>query len=405
MIPIPNEIAAAEAVLAGDPARIDNRPVPVWDAARMAFLADLSRRLLARPDIRELADVAAFAYWARKANLSALHERLHERHAMRVGLGLTFHICPSNVPVNFAFSMAFGLLAGNACVLRLPSSETRTAEVLVDAIAALLETPEHQEMGEAVLLLRYPRNDDVNAFWLGQADGRIVWGGDATIEHMRRFAVPPRSREVTFADRYSLCLMAPDPVLALDDTGLESLCGQLYNDIYLMDQAACSSPQLIAWVGEPGAVEAAKQKLWPVFATHVDGRYEAAAVDVMDKFVRACEAAITTDGVSMIERHGNTLYRIELDALSPRQDECRGYGGTVHEITLLSLQDLAPVVNERYQTLTYFGHHRDELTEFVVSGRLRGIDRVVPVGQALDMDAIWDGYDIVGTLSRIVDVR
>jgi len=36
---------------------------------------------------------------------------------------------------------------------------------------------------------------------------------------------------------------------------------------------------------------------------------------------------------------------------------------------------------------------------------LSGIDRIVPVGKALDMDVTWDGYDIVRSLSRVIDVK
>ena len=63
------------------------------------------------------------------------------------------------------------------------------------------------------------------------------------------------------------------------------------------------------------------------------------------------------------------------------------------------------MVNEKYQTLVYYGLSPIQLSEFVVNNQLRGIDRIVPVGQALDIDVIWDGYDLVRTLSRIVDVR
>ena len=42
------------------------------------------------------------------------------------------------------------------------------------------------------------------------------------------------------------------------------------------------------------------------------------------------------------------------------------------------------------------------LVDFVVDRGLPGIDRVVPVGKALDMDVIWDGYMLVEQLSRIV---
>jgi hypothetical protein len=46
-----------------------------------------------------------------------------------------------------------------------------------------------------------------------------------------------------------------------------------------------------------------------------------------------------------------------------------------------------------------------ELLNFVVKNRLSGIDRIVPVGKALEMDIIWDGYDIVRSLSRNIEVK
>ena len=33
-------------------------------------------------------------------------------------------------------------------------------------------------------------------------------------------------------------------------------------------------------------------------------------------------------------------------------------------------------------------------TQIILNNSPKGIDRVVPIGQALDIDFIWDGYDI-----------
>ena len=41
----------------------------------------------------------------------------------------------------------------------------------------------------------------------------------------------------------------------------------------------------------------------------------------------------------------------------------------------------------------------------VIDNRLRGIDRIVPVGRAMDIGIIWDGYDIISMLSRIVQAE
>jgi hypothetical protein len=172
-----------------------------------------------------------------------------------------------------------------------------------------------------------------------------------------------------------------------------------------MDQAACSSPQLLAWIGEPACAQSAKARLWPELVKIAETRYRPAPIHVMDKYVEACRHALGNAQVRNVVRHGNVLYRLELEGLAADQDARRGYFGTVHEVTLPTLDALAPIVNERYQTLTSFGFDASQLRAFIVGHALRGIDRVVPVGRALDIGLVWDGYDIVASLSRIVDIQ
>ncbi len=319
-----------------------------------------------------------------------------------MGLGLTFHICPANVPVNFAFSMAFGLLSGNSNVLRLPSKSSPAAELLLEAISKELDDPAHGHVRQALLLVRFERDDDVNRFWMSVADGRIVWGGDATVAHMRGFSTKARSREVAFADRYSICVLEPNSILEMDEPALRGFCQRLFNDIYLMDQAACSSPQLCVWIGAQTAVTLAQSRLWPALTKHAELHYELQAVQVMDKFVQICRHALNQVEVRQIFRHQNILYRVELANAGPHQDDSRGYFGTLHEVVFATLDQLAPLVNERYQTLCVQGVETETVREFIVRNGLRGIDRVVPVGRALDMDIVWDGYDLIGSLSRLI---
>jgi hypothetical protein len=99
------------------------------------------------------------------------------------------------------------------------------------------------------------------------------------------------------------------------------------------------------------------------------------------------------------------LYRVELDGLSVHQDQCRGYFGTIHEISLKKIDLLKDVVNEKYQTLTYFGLSKDNVAEVIKKMGFRGIDRIVPVGRALDMGFIWDGYDMINSFSRVISVE
>ena len=177
MIAISNDIIASMTVLAGDVEKIDDQSSPVWSRDRVDFLEDLSRRLLSNELARTLPDVVTFAYYIRKSNLQRLYEAYAYKDRLCMGLGLVFHVCPSNVPVNFAYSMMFGLLAGNSCVLKLPSKENKTITSIVHVINALLLDAKHTSIARSLLLIRYGHEDDVNAFWLSRANGRVIWGG------------------------------------------------------------------------------------------------------------------------------------------------------------------------------------------------------------------------------------
>ena len=62
-------------------------------------------------------------------------------------------------------------------------------------------------------------------------------------------------------------------------------------------------------------------------------------------------------------------------------------------------------ISNRYQTITYFGIDADKLAENFIDASVEGIDRIVPVGNGLHLDLIWDGYDIIRMLSRIIEVK
>ena len=49
-----------------------------------------------------------------------------------------------------------------------------------------------------------------------------------------------------FSDKFSLCLLNSDDIVKLDEDEMNLLTKKFYNDTYLIDQNACSSPHLIS---------------------------------------------------------------------------------------------------------------------------------------------------------------
>ena len=389
-------------IIAGvSPANMTCKALPPYAPEVLAFLASWSRHLLARRDIRNYPDALSFAYWCRPANLNRLKREL-SCEPLRLGRGLVLHIAPTNVPVNFAYSLAFGLLAGNANIVRLSESLPIQAHILCSVANDLLSGEEHKQIASMITLLSYPRDDAITEALSAISDVRVLWGGDKTISNLRRMPAPPRCVDITFADRYSLCLMSASLVLSAESKMLSALTIGFYNDVFILDQNACSSPHLILWQGTDQEVEAAKKRFWDAMQDLLNSKGWSPGMHAVQNYTHLCRTTIQIQGVKVSHTPDNSIFRIALDELPENISEYRGSHGFFFETIDNNLNQLKRIVNARYQTLTCFCEEPNKLAEMVVSNGLAGIDRVVPVGKALDISVIWDGYDLIRTMSRIV---
>ena len=377
-------------------------PFAPYEALLIEFLDDLSSGLRSYKEAKAYPDIMTFAFWCRRTNISKLKRDFADGKA-RLGLGLVFHITPSNVPINFAFSFAFGLLAGNANVVRVPSKPFPQTSIICNCLNRLLGYDKYSEIKAMTAFVRYEQNDEITSMFSANCNARIIWGGDEAIRGIRKLPVPERCTEITFSDRYSFCVIDAPSVIKLDEVKLKRLAEGFYNDAYLMDQNACSSPHLIVWQGKEK--EAAKEKFWAAVSHIASEKYQLLAINAVDKYTIFCHDAIEFNNIKGFKRHANYVYRAAIDTLPNDMDTLRGRYGYFYEYDTDDINSIAHIINSKYQTMTYFGADRLQLLDFVVKNRLSGIDRIVPIGNALDIGVIWDGYDIVRSLSRIIDMK
>lgn len=379
--------------------KICNLPLPTYSDEICSFISDLSAALMRLPEARQYPDITALAFWCRKANIQKLKSRYSDASS-RLGRGLCFHIAPSNIPINFAFSYLFSLLAGNANIARISSKPFPQVEPVCFAINETLS--KYPEILRRTAFVRYAADDTITAEMCKQADARMIWGGDATIEKIKNMPAKPRCIDIAFADRYSVCIINGQAILNADDTSIKRLAEGFYNDTYLVDQNACSSPQLIFWMDDN---EESRKRFWMAVYDYAERRYNLQPALAVDKYTQLCKDAIDLDIIKSAGYKGNLLYNIELSSLHENMECFRGKCGYFYEYNLKSLRDLENIVTEKYQTITYYGIDPNQIQDFVINSRLRGIDRIVPVGKALDISAVWDGFDLVIMLSRIVHVE
>lgn len=375
------------------------RPLRPFAPEALDFLSALSAALLKDREAKAYPDVITFAYFCRKANLARLQEEYAGQLDDRLGRGVVFHIAPSNVPINFAYSLAAALLSGNGSVVKASSRDFPQTRIVCRAMEKLL-TEDFAPLAPYVCVVTYLREaQEVTEAFSARCDARVIWGGDETVRRVREAALPPRAVEVAFADRYSLLCIRPEAVTALSEEELERLAKDFYNDTYLTDQNACTSPRLIYWVGERDSREAS-ERFFRAVGAYARQRYELPAVTAVDKLTAACRTAMSLEGAEIVPGPDNWVTRVRVKALCPELYDLRSPGGFFLEYAAPTLDALRDFVTPRVQTLSYWGFRPEELRRFVLEGGLTGVDRIAPVGHTMDFALTWDGYDLIRTLSR-----
>jgi len=113
-------------------------PIKVFDDRIINFLNSLSKNIMSEKKSRLFPDLFSFGFWCRKENINKLKNSYNSQNLM-FGRGIAFHVCPSNVPMNFAYSLVFGLLSGNDNIIRLPSRNFDQSELLIKIIKKILK--------------------------------------------------------------------------------------------------------------------------------------------------------------------------------------------------------------------------------------------------------------------------
>ncbi len=378
------------------------RPLIPFSPLVIELLNQVSEQLMSHALLRDFPDVATFAFWCRKASISTLKSRYVDRN-QRLGRGVIFHVAPSNVPVNFAYSLAAGLLAGNANIVRVPSPEFIQVQMIAEVIKELLKNQKFVELRNHIFLIRYDKSQtQITSELSERCDLRVIWGGDRSIQEIRRSPLSQRSYDVTFADRYSLCVIDADGYLSEKD--FSKIAISFYNDTYLFDQNACTAPHLVFWVGSSVQIEQAKRMFWDELQSLVESKYDLQTISAVDKLTTAYKFVSQNAGSQLSKSKDNLITRIKIGSLDAGIENWRGKWGCFFEYQATNLDALAHIVNQRFQTLSYIGIAPTVLEALVHEKRMTGVDRIVPVGRTLDFALDWDGYDLISTFSRVISV-
>jgi len=372
---------------------------PIFSNIAIDFLSIFSEKLLLYKGIVMYPEIVALGFFCRRANLNKLKKQYSDIMPTSIGRGLSFHITPSNVPINFAYSLITALISGNASIIRVSSKPFVQISIIVQIIQELLDLKDFHELRQYISIVRYDHDHEINNLFSSICDIRLIWGGDQTIDEIRKSKIPAHAYEIVMADRYSLSIINADKYFLYAKK--EKLAIDFYNDTYSFDQNACTSPRMIYWVGNTLNINNSKKYFW----NHLNDiilkkQYQISPLTIINKFVFSCKVAIELDDTIIINNSNNLINIIKLNNLDYDVSNYSAGGGLFFEYSSRSKKDLINAVTKKFQTLTYFGFDGADLRNYLLTNRASGIDRITPIGNGGKFGFIWDGRDLIREMSR-----
>jgi hypothetical protein len=384
-------------------------PFPPFCPLVIEAVDALSKTVLLNPAMNRMPEMAAAAHWMRKSHVLALQKEFESQRGDRLFLprGVALHFAPSNVDSIFVYSWFISMFLGNKNIIRLSRHRGKQVDLLLEAINSVLVQKRFRPILDRSLVLSYEYDERLTRELSELCQVRVLWGGDESVRRLRSIPMNPLATEVAFANRFSLAMLNANKVYQATSDSIAKLAAGFFNDAYWFDQMACSSPRLLVWVGKKDICTSAQKIFWDAVSTEVERhsiRY--AEVIGLNKLVAAYKTA-ATGGVDLI-LPGVTgpVSRVHVSKnvkAQFRSVDCGG--GLFFETELDQLHHVTRFVTERDQTLSYFGFARDELRQLVESLPSRAIDRIVPIGTALDFSMVWDGNSLMNVFTREIELH
>jgi hypothetical protein len=376
-----------------------------FDPIILEFIDTISKNILQDSSYKQFPELMALAFWMRKPNILKLKEtfELKAKDAAWLGRGIVFHIAPSNVDTIFVYSWFISMLVGNINIVRVSSRSTDQLEALIRQINEVAENVEFMDLKNRFMIVQYEHDSEITSYFSSLCNVRIIWGGDETIKKIRAIPVSPTTTELTFADKFSLSVIKADRFLESDQQDIH--VNNFYNDAYWFNQMACSSPRLVIWLGSDANANKARELFWEKLeALVIEKNPEVIAASAVDKLAAAHCIAMTTDDILIEQTKSNLLNRILLKTPGVTNEEFHCGQGLFLEAIAKDIQGISPYLTKKVQTISVLGFDKDELKHFILENRPKGIDRIVPIGKALDFSVIWDGYDLLRSLVREIEI-
>jgi len=368
-------------------------PLASCNALTLAFVQSLSDCLLKSEQAKSLPELVALGFWLRRANIKKIISQ--QTDVINKALGTVIHFTPTNVDTMFVYSWVCSLIMGNNNIVRVASSDSATKNTLLNELNRLYALVEYNDIAQRNIFVTYPKASQNSAELSLLADARVIWGGDASVNIIRALPTQPRCRDICFADRYSAALINGEQLN--EQQQVSELATLLWRDTQPHAQQACSSPRVVFWLGNTAFQKSFFEQINQL------ARQQNAEPQKLNNHLVVSQMMQST-GLALHPLVQEYICALPVEALREEFLEWHLGNGLFLIKYLTNLEEIADSIDNKLQTLSYWGLTRKKMLKLVSEPSIKGLDRIVPVGQALEFTPDWDGYRLLTDLSRHITV-
>jgi hypothetical protein len=369
-----------------------------------------SENVIKDPSTTGIEGVAFLSSWLRKANMMQIVEKnlrdlayldhfVGETKRIKAQpRGFACHWIAGNVPAIGLFSLFQSMLVGNANILRIPpkSHDTMVRLLKVFASSKIDSGLAGADLLESTAIIYYDRADQkANEELSDVADARIVWGGEEAVKSITGLPRRAHCEDVIFGPKYSFAVLDRE---AIASKNMPRVLRFLASDIFLFDQAACTSPHVVFCEKSNMDVATIARFLGEEMGK-LAKRFPKTDIDqfIMTKIINArAEHALDPDASVVCSPENDWTILINKRPGLEEPIESR----TIFLKEVDSIMDTLPHVTKKVQTIGCAVDDKAKLLAFADEATFRGVARCVNVGQMHLFDSPWDG---VLFMSRLVN--
>ena len=207
--------------------------------------------------------------------------------------------------------------------------------------------------------------------------------------------------DICFPNRVSYGLIDMDALKTFNHEKEKIISSKFARDIYMFDQMACSSPSIIFVLGNEKLISKELVNFLSLIDKEI-GLFGEGSQKAFMHLKAATRASLQLEGDIVFS--GDYLLGIEIKNIQSILDSKLCNHGVVGIVMAKSIDEFKNYISKNAQTMVdvcgnLFDSEKGK--EFLLTTALT---RVVQPGNALALDAIWDGHDIIKSISKTVPI-